>query len=658
MTYEFITSRKGQINQINLSRYDITERYQKDHQGRLKFLTWLDKKSGVNLYSIDDKCFLTFDTMPNISGPQYRHKSSVTMVAPFSNTEKISNYLGKLVRKKFEENYERFLNTNIFKVSELILSPFKLKKCFSFDLEVFNDGCFFINLLPTTKIVSEDKVSIDFVRRLIREYPFKTNQEDPKITLINTDEFYRKKIELNSRNVVKISEIIEGKNFIATFDYEFLAQFSPQIFREITKQTIKKVNQSIEFLVPISNDIKLPDFVEIETKPFYKVKYTKISAQNNLEVGQKFITGKQSAAHFKGMYKPVYSKIILPICYEQDYLEDFSNKVNELNRGGQIEILSKIDLGKNDPLPMEKIREITKGKGKDLLIILFTPHQLSGEILAPLKKLKVHYQLFYGELGSSYDANARLSNFTVKCLEKLGGVLCVIHNTYEPETTYFIGIDLGHTTIGEEKFSNLGMVLFDHRGIIIKSYVEKKIPRNEALTEKTVSKCFDKLLTHLKRVGRPHPQKIIIHRDGKLHKSDIEIIVKQLSELFDIWDVDVVEIIKSGYPVMGLLEINVENREKKYGNPESGDCWILTDKKYAILATNTQSTDNESILNPLIIKHRLGKTDFEIILNHIYWFTKVYTNNLYTSSRLPATTLKANNIVSTSIKEHKASYLG
>src|SRR5690606_902387 len=183
------------------------------------------------------------------------------------------------------------------------------------------------------------------------------------------------------------------------------------------------------------------------------------------------------------------------------------------------------------------------------------------------------------------------------------------YNTHEPETTYFIGVDLGHTTIGEEKFSNLGMVLFDHRGIIIKSYVEKKIPRNEALTENTVSKCFDKLLTHLKRVGKPRPQKIIIHRDGKLHKSDIEIIVKQLSELYDIWDVDVVEIIKSGHPVMGRLEINVENGEKKYGNPESGDCWILTDKKYAILATNTQSTDNESILNPLIIKHRLGKTD-------------------------------------------------
>jgi hypothetical protein len=633
MTYEFITSRKGQINQINLFRYDITDRYQNDHQGRLKFLTWLNKKSGVNLYSFDEKSFLTFDKMPDISGPQYRHRSSVTMMAPFSNTEKISNYLGKLIRKKFEENYERFLSANIFKVSELNLSPFKLKKCFIFDLEVFEDGCFFINLLPTTKIVSEDNVSIDFVKRLIREYPYTTNQEEPKITLINVDKFYRKKIELSSRNINKIFEIIECKNFIATFDYEFLAQYSPQIFREITKQTIKKVNQSIEFLMPISNEIKLPGFVKMETKPFYKVKYTKISAQNNLEVGQNFITGKQSAAHFKGIYKSVCSKIILPICYEKDYLEDFSNKVNELNRGGQIEILSKIDLKKNDPLPIEKIR-------------------------APLKKLKVHYQLFYGELGSSFDANARLSNFTVKCLEKLGGILCVIHNTYEPETTYFIGIDLGHTTVGEEKFSNLGMVLFDHKGIIVKTYVEKKIIRNEALTEKTVSKCFDILLSQLKRIGKPHPQKIIIHRDGKLHKSDIEIIIKQLSELFDIWNVDVVEIIKSGYPVMGRLEINDENGEKKYGNPESGDCWILAEKKYAILATNTQSTEKGAIINPIIIKHRLGETSFEVILNQIYWFTKVYTNNLYTSSRLPATTLKANNVVSTSMKEHKASYLG
>lgn len=656
MTHEFITSRKGQINQISLFRYDITDRYQKDHEGRLKFLRWLDKKSGVNLYSIDEKCFLTFDKMPDISGPQYRHKSSVAMMTPFSNTEKISSYLGNLLRKKFEEKYERFLNKNIFKVSELHLSPFKLQKCFSFDLEVFEDGCFFINLLPTTKIIGEKKVSIEFIRKLIREYPYGENQENPKITLINTDKYYREKVELSSEKVQFISEIIHEENFVASFDYKFLAQYSPKIFGEVTKQTIKKVDQSIEFLTPVSNDIELPNFVEIEPKPFFKVNYTKINSRNNLEVGQGFVTGKQSAAHFKGIFQQVNSKSILPICYEKDYVEEFIKKINELNQGGHIEILPKIELGRSDELPVERIKNIIKGRERDILIVLFTPYQLPKEILAPLKKLKVMYQLFCGELGTSFDAKARLSNFTVKCLEKLGGILCVIHDTQEPETTYFIGIDLGHTTFGKEKFSNIGMVLFDHQGRIIKKYVEKKIPRNEALTEKTVSKCFDRLLSHLQRFGRPHPQKIIIHRDGKLHKSDIEIIVKQLSELFDIWDVDVVEIIKSGYPVMGRLE--VDNGTKKYSNPESGDCWILPEKKYAILATNTQSTDKGAILNPIIIKHKLGNTDFEIILNHIYWLTKVYTNNLYTSSRLPATTLKANNLVSTSMRQHKASYLG
>jgi hypothetical protein len=63
-------------------------------------------------------------------------------------------------------------------------------------------------------------------------------------------------------------------------------------------------------------------------------------------------------------------------------------------------------------------------------------------------------------------------------------------------------------------------------------------------------------------------------------------------------------------------------------------------------------------LKPIIIKHKYGNTDFNKILRQLYVFTKVYTTNLYNSTRLPATTLKANNVVSTSNKVHKNSYLG
>ena len=117
--------------------------------------------------------------------------------------------------------------------------------------------------------------------------------------------------------------------------------------------------------------------------------------------------------------------------------------------------------------------------------------------------------------------------------------------------------------------------------------------------------------------------------------------------------IDIVEVIKNGFPVIAGFEKN----DGAYLNLKSGSYWIHNSKKYAILITNIQSDDKNAIVNPLIIKHWYGNTNFDKILNQIYWFTKVYTNNLYNSTRLPATTQKANNLVGTG-KIHSASYLG
>ena len=73
---------------------------------------------------------------------------------------------------------------------------------------------------------------------------------------------------------------------------------------------------------------------------------------------------------------------------------------------------------------------------------------------------------------------------------------------------------------------------------------------------------------------------------------------------------------------------------------------------------NTQADEYENLIRPIVIKHRYGNTDFTQIINQIYWLTKIYTNNLYYCTRLPATTQKANNIAGTSDKVHQASYLG
>ena len=149
------------------------------------------------------------------------------------------------------------------------------------------------------------------------------------------------------------------------------------------------------------------------------------------------------------------------------------------------------------------------------------------------------------------------------------------------------------------------------------------------------------------------PEKLIVHRDGRLHSSDIENLINQAKEQLSTDNLDIIEIVKQGYPVIA----GFEKKDGAYCNLNSGDCWIDISKKYAILITNVQSDEKNAVVNPLIIKHKYGKTEFKQLLNQVYWFTKIYTNNLYNSTRLPATTQKANNLVGTG-KSHIATYVG
>jgi hypothetical protein len=176
----------------------------------------------------------------------------------------------------------------------------------------------------------------------------------------------------------------------------------------------------------------------------------------------------------------------------------------------------------------------------------------------------------------------------------------------------------------------------------------EKMPKNEALNQFALEQCFSQMKNYLVKNKYSMPQKLIIHRDGKVHDGDINALLSQAKSHFQT---DVVEVIKSGYPVMANLLNNI------YTNLNSGEYWVYEDKRYAILVTNTQADKDGEMLNPIIIKQKYGLTRFTNLVEQLYWFTKVYTNNLYNSTRLPATTEKANNLVGTSNRQHTSSYL-
>ena len=291
-------------------------------------------------------------------------------------------------------------------------------------------------------------------------------------------------------------------------------------------------------------------------------------------------------------------------------------------------------------------KELTKNKDRLTLNAIFTQNEIPNVFFERLFDSRHVFQIYTG-VPEPY----KLDNFTVKCLCKTGGILNVIDDLFEPESTYFIGIDLGH---GKD-FSVIGLTLFDYQGIQLKHEVSSCF-HNESLDPFPLKILIFKLYTFVCINKLAVPRKIIIHRDGKSQKYDIDRLVTSIMMIFNVINIDIVEIIKSGYPIIGVFD----DINKKYSTPDSGYYFKDRDENYAILVTNTQvkKSERDRTLNPIIVKQVYGKTEFENIVEQVYWFTKVYTNNLYNSSRLPATTEKANNIVGTGIKRFRSTYLG
>jgi hypothetical protein len=436
------------------------------------------------------------------------------------------------------------------------------------------------------------------------------------------------------------------KRIIATFDYHFIANYSHKIFGEITENTIKELTSSIDFLAPISGLMELPDFIELHNKPFFEIGINRLANRNNLLIGSDKKVREQKAAFYNGIYQPVSDKVIQPITVDGVKTDLLNDLLQTFNQGGSIEILNTIKLSSNENIDTSVFKELKKQfKGK-LLLTIFTKYQQPKDYFDSIYKLGIRLQMYQGQIDKY-----KLSNFTVKCLEKLGGTLNIINNTFEPETTYFVGIDLGHTTQNKKKYSNLCVVLFDNRGRLLAHKVIQEIPRNEALDMSALAQAMYSFEELIKKERLPYPQKLIIHRDGKVLDQDIESVDMVIKKGLKINDYDIVEVIKSGYPVIAAYN------GQCYRNLESGNSWTLSDKRYAILVTNIQADEKGSVLRPIVIKHRHGVTEFSKLVEQVYWFTKVYTNNLYNSTRLPATTEKANNLVGTSDRRFVSTYM-
>lgn len=665
MDITYLSSRHGFIQEIQLYEYQINRNhFGRDNRKIKDFVHDIIRKQELSYYYVDGCSFLLFQELRNKTSKEYSFEKLTIASPPFKNTQVISEYIGTILRNNFSSYLKQYLNSNIFSVDEQIIDFVSVKNCFEFNVEVFENGEYFIHLLPTSKITSSiSPISFEYLTKLKNKIPsnFDSSKE---IHLIESNKI-RYKINLEKINVMPhlLSEKIENAQIkYATFNYSFLASYSPSTLQTIINCSLKKLNENARFINNPLKQIVLPKGFGLESEVFFKTELNTL-VQNNLMTGKKNdqhqLSSKQSACHFNGVYKPVNDKIIIPIVFGNINTQPFINRFHELNKDGlNCTIKDPILLKPNEEINQKHIQLIKGNNKHNTIVCIFTEFQLPTSCFEHLKLNKIKFQTYMGNLSSNFAEKAKLSNFTCKIIDKLGGIITLIKDSGVTNSTYYLGIDLGHSINLDKKQSILGLVLYSSHGEFLCNTTVSCANQNEHITRELFESALCQLKNVLEQKAILFPENLVIHRDGRIHQGEIDIFKETILKILSIKRIDVVEIIKSGFPLLMQKEYKDNKSTGNVLNPETGSYYLNKENKYAILVTNTQVSEFECSSKPIIIKQKYGETNFQNIVKGVYWLTLVYTNNLYFSTRLPATTLKANNTVSTSNKIHKATYKG
>lgn len=255
MLIPFSTSQYGKIQTLTIYKYEFTEKCLVDAEMKERFVNYIIKKQDSYIFEISDTYFTLFQPLKEMSGSQYSKVKKVTIEAPFINTSKISNFLGSLVRNEFCKTYKRYLNQNVFGVTFYDFNLLRLIKGFEFNIEVFYNGEFYLHLLPTSKIVSNGLINDHYISSLINNSKNGVF-ENFKLSVIHTVNFRTIRFDLSEKeDLNRLREMFNSnQKYVATFDYHFLANYSPETFAQMSNLSEKGLSASINLLNEVANN--------------------------------------------------------------------------------------------------------------------------------------------------------------------------------------------------------------------------------------------------------------------------------------------------------------------------------------------------------------------------------------------------------------------
>ena len=195
----------------------------------------------------------------------------------------------------------------------------------------------------------------------------------------------------------------------------------------------------------------------------------------------------------------------------------------------------------------------------------------------------------------------------------------------------FIGVDLGHDHL--KRISNLTLTVIDNHGCLIDSYQIRELPLNEVIPFIELQKAFYYLCGRTKIKGN----KVTVHRDGIFKELDsFHAILKE----FGVINYNLVEVIKDNVPSVGFRSVY----EGHVLHLDGFEGYYVYTSELSYLITNDQSLDTNTSPVPLKIRKKSGYKSITELTEEVYWLTKPYSINIFKPSKLPVTTLFANNL--------------
>lgn len=631
----FITTRYGRLNSVPVYTYRIGNLVFRNLAKKGELLQYLTQKSGKILLKAEGQHFSTL--LPCDKSFDFTLIAESEMKPPFNEDilPAVKTYLTSQVKNQIGDHYPAFLNENTFIYDEIIHQDVKILKCVTFNIDSFANGRFFIHFFCSSKLVNAGNNIIELLYKL--KEIFKNASNDYNVHLVMGNNNNRKRIDLDDNiRMPHLKHIAErhGIKYLI-FNYQVLEFAFPIVWKKIYSDIQNKIAGSVTKMRGASEKIQGNESFQITNEPFLQVKPRNAMEYGKFVIGNKQKASKLSAVYYNGMYVAAPTATFICIDYDgnnKKTISLFKDLVNlHFNQKNPCSFIyhKPIDLHGND---QQLIDYVIANKSKiKLYIVLFSSGHISNEYFKNVKKTKIKQGVYSG----LFD-NFALSNFVLFCLKKLGGIPAILQLPPLLSHTIFVGIDLGHQHIDRNtQFSTLSLSFVSHTGQILDEITIRKLPLNEALAPMAFDKAVQIFLSNTQNNGLK-VKDFIIHRDGRCHDGDIELITTTFQACFPTSKLDIVEIMKSGFPAF------INNSVAKFENQASGSYWFSENLGYGILVTADQESEKGQLINPLLIRKSYGDSSISDLISQVYWLAKINIKNLYHVSRLPLTVQLAN----------------